>query len=236
MGNKFKNHLTIETLSDTANHELCKVANWLAANKLSLNVKKTHFVIYKAKNKKMSNNITINIGNQSIEQVNNTNFVGLNIDQDLSLKHHIKEVTSKTSKLSGIMIRARRHLPLKTLQMIYNALVYPYLTYCNVVWANTYPSRLEGIHKVQKKIVRIITFSKYLQETRPIFLSLGLLTIYELNTYLLALFMYSYFSGNLPSVFTDYFTTNNTIHMHNTRSVNSLYRKFNPHPTNIFYI
>jgi len=50
---------------------------WLAANKLSLNVKKTHFVIFKAKNKKMPTNINIKIGDQSIEQVNNTNFLGL---------------------------------------------------------------------------------------------------------------------------------------------------------------
>ena len=100
---------------------------------MSLNVKKTHFVIFKAKNKKMATNINIKIGDQSIEQVNNTNFLGLNIDQDLSWKHHIKEVTSKISKLSGIMIRVRHYLPLKTLQTIYNALGYPYLTYCNIV-------------------------------------------------------------------------------------------------------
>ena len=174
----------------------------------------------------MPTNINIKIGDQSIEQVNNTNFLGLNIDQDLSWKHHIKEVTSKISKLSGIMIRVRHYLPLKTFQTIYNALVYPYLTYCNHVWASTYPYRLESTHKIQKKIVRIIAFSKYLPETRPIFLSLGLLTIYELNSYLLALFMFSYFSGNLPSAFSDYFSRNNTIHMHYTRSVNNLHIKF----------
>ena len=47
-------HKDLKTLNDNANQELCKVANWLAANKLSLNVKKTHFVIFKAKNKKMA--------------------------------------------------------------------------------------------------------------------------------------------------------------------------------------
>jgi len=152
----------------------------------------------------MATNTNIKIGNQSIDRVNNTNFLGLNIDQDLSWKHHMKELTSKISKLSGIMIRESYYLPLKTLQTIYNALVYPFLTYCNVAWASTYSFRLEGIHKVQKKIVRITTLSKYLQETRSIFLALGLLTIYELNSYLLALFMYSLFSGNLPSAFWDY--------------------------------
>ena len=86
---------------------LVKVANWLAVNKLSLNVKKTPLLIFRAKNKKLTNNISINIGNQNIAQLNSTNFFGLNIDQDLSWKHHIKQVSSKIVKLSGIMIRAR---------------------------------------------------------------------------------------------------------------------------------
>ena len=50
---------------------------WLS---LSINVKKTHVVIFKAKNKNLTNNISINTGNQNIEQVNSTNFLGSNID------------------------------------------------------------------------------------------------------------------------------------------------------------
>ena len=76
----------IKKLCDNANRELCKVANWLAANKLSLNVKKTHFVIFRAKDKKLTIILTTHnykTGNQNIEQVNSTNFLGLNIDQDL---------------------------------------------------------------------------------------------------------------------------------------------------------
>ena len=103
-----------------------KVANWLAVNKLSLNVKKkTHFVIFRAKNKTLTNNIRINIGNQNIEQVNSTSLLGLNIDQDLSWEHH-KKVSSKIAKLSEIMIRARHYLLLKILQIIHYAFVYPY--------------------------------------------------------------------------------------------------------------
>ena len=86
--NLFISDKDIKKLCDNANREICKVANWLAVNKLSLNVKKTRFVIFRAKNKKLTNNISINIGNQNIEQVNSTNFLGLNIDQDLSWKHH----------------------------------------------------------------------------------------------------------------------------------------------------
>ena len=70
-----------------------------------------------------------------------------------------------------------------------------------------------------------MTFSKYLQETRPLFLSLQILNIYELNTYmyLMALFMHSYFSGHLPNMVTNYFSKNSSIHEHSSRSANNLY-------------
>jgi len=100
--NLFFSHKDIKILGESVNQELCKVANWLACNKLSLNVKKTHFMIFKAKNKKMNHNINIKIGNEIIELVNNTNFLWLIIDDDLSWKHHIIKVTSKMSKLCGI--------------------------------------------------------------------------------------------------------------------------------------
>ena len=148
--NLFFSHKDIKILGKTVNQELCKVANWLACNKLSLNAKKTHFMIFKAKNKKMNHDIIIKIGNEIIERVNKTNFFGLIIDDDLSWKHHVIKVTSKISKLCGIMVRARQYLPVRTLRTVYNAMLYPYLSYRNVVWVSTYPSRLDALYKVQK--------------------------------------------------------------------------------------
>ena len=58
---------------------------------------------------------------------------------------------------------------------------------------------------IQKKIVRIMTFSKYSEESRPLFLSLKIHNIYELIIYQMALFMNTYFNDNLPSYFTNYF-------------------------------
>lgn len=81
----------------------------------------------------MNHDINIKIGNEIIERVNNTNFLGLIIDDDLSWKHHIIKVTSKISKLCGIMVRARHYLPIRTLRTVYNAMVYPYLSYGQVL-------------------------------------------------------------------------------------------------------
>ena len=114
-----------------------KVANWLGANKLSLNLSKTQFIIFKAKNKKNSHNIEIQINKQIIEQVNNAKFLGLILDKELTWKQHIKLVETKISKMSGILVRARRYISISTLKTIYNALIHPYLTYCNTLWVST---------------------------------------------------------------------------------------------------
>ena len=149
--------------------------------------------------------------------------MGLYIDDELTWKYHLDHVASKISKMTGIMAKARHYLSLKTLQTIYDTMVYPYLTYCNIIWTSTYPTRLKSIFMIQKKIVRIMTFTKYKDKSRPLFLSLKILNVYELNIYLMALFMYSYFSDKLPSYFTNYFKLNEKLHSYNTRTASNVY-------------
>ena len=50
--NLFFSHKYADVLVKTMNQELPKITSWLSANKLSLNVKKTHFMIFKTKRKK----------------------------------------------------------------------------------------------------------------------------------------------------------------------------------------
>ena len=161
------------------NHELRKIVSWLSANKLSLNIKKTHFIIFKSRGKKNQKD-SVEINGQPTEQVKNTKFLGLCIDDELTWKYHIDQVVNRISNMTGIMAKARHYISLENLQTIYNTMVYPYLTYCNIIWSSTYPTRLKSIliFMIQKKIVRIMTFSKYSEESRPLFLSLKIHNIY----------------------------------------------------------
>ena len=51
------------------NQELEKVTLWPAANKLSLNVGKTNFMIFENKNKNVQHKVSVNIADQNIKQV-----------------------------------------------------------------------------------------------------------------------------------------------------------------------
>ena len=96
--NLFYSHKNVDTLCKTMNQELRKITSWLSCNKLSLNVKKTHFVVFKTKGKKLRQTITIKIHDQEIEKLKYTKFLGLYIDDELSWKYHIDQVTTKISK------------------------------------------------------------------------------------------------------------------------------------------
>lgn len=118
-------------------------------------------------------------------------FLGLIIDEELTWKEHINSVLKNIIKSSGLIAKLR-HYANKNSFLIYYALVYPYLTYGNLVWGNTYPTRLKKLFKVQKKIVRLICFKLYMDHSDPLFLNLKILNVYKINDYLCSFFMYRY--------------------------------------------
>ena len=107
---------------------------------------------------------------------------------------------------------------------LYYALIYPYLSYGNITWGNTYTSRLQPIRRLQKKIIRIITFSKYTDHTSPLFKELAILPLDDINNETIALFMFRFFNSMLPSSFNDYFRLNKDIHKYNTRLSSNIHK------------
>jgi len=61
------------------------------------------------------------------------------------MKTHIEQITSKMSKAIGIISSIKHILPKYILHTLSYTMIYPYLHYCNIVWASTYPSRLEKL-------------------------------------------------------------------------------------------
>ena len=66
------------------------------------------------------------------------------------------------------------------------AIIYPYITYCNSTWSSTYVTNLNRIYCLQKRAVRAITNSDYRAHSAPLFSKLGILNIYQINTFQIA--------------------------------------------------
>ena len=95
--NIFLSGKDIHTLINTLHVELSKLYTWLLANKLTLNISKTHFMVFhRAKHKKYK--IIIEINNIPIEQVRHTKFLGVIFDDNLDWSNHISYINTKIAK------------------------------------------------------------------------------------------------------------------------------------------
>ena len=81
------------------------------AYKLSLNVKKTKLLIFKAKNKKIKQQVDISLDGSGIKQVESARFLRVHIDENINWKNHLSHVCNKIAKLSSILSQARHYLP-----------------------------------------------------------------------------------------------------------------------------
>ena len=96
-------HKDLTSLTEMVNQEINKFSSWLIANKLSLNLDKTKFMVFSPRQRKIPAEISIAINGKEIEKVKQTIFLGVVIDEHLSWKHHIAHVANKISKSIGII-------------------------------------------------------------------------------------------------------------------------------------
>ena len=121
-----------------------------------------------------------------------------------------------------MIIKARKVLNSNALIVLYYSFIYPYLIYCNHVWGSTYEGRLDNLHLLQKKILRIIAGVKPWEHTDPLYKQYGILKLKDINMYMIGHFMYKYHTDQPPRVFHDYFTLIFDVLHHDTRQKGGL--------------
>ena len=76
------------TMQNELNMEIIKISSWLKANKLSLNINKTHYMLFKGW-RKIKDEINIKIDHTEIKQTQCIKSLGVQIDDKITWKNHI---------------------------------------------------------------------------------------------------------------------------------------------------
>ena len=216
--NLFYKSKSLSILETNINVELNNIHIWLCANKLSLNIKKSNFVIFHPPQKKLqSHNFNLAINNKQLKREFCIRYLGILIDSNLNWKDQVECIVKKIRRSIGILSKLWYYIDLLILLSLYYALIYPFLTYWIIIWGNTYKTTLQPIFILQKMAMRIITFSRFDEHSSPLFKSLKIIKFLDLVTFYLAIFMYKYHNKLLPSVFISFFTRITQIHNYNTR-------------------
>ena len=215
--NLFYSNSNLAELESIVNYNLRMVSDWLMANKVSLNIDKTNFIIFHPPQKFKGHIVKLKICNREIAQEKFIKYLGLLIDSHLSWKYHISHISSKIKRCIGILSKIRHSVTDLVLVQLYCSLIYPFLTYSLITWGTTYQTALLPLITLQKRAVRIITFSEYNCHSSPLFRKLKILKVIDLLYLYCALFMYDYYSNRLPLIFNDFFKSIDKVHQYQTR-------------------
>ena len=183
-----------------------------------------------------SNLEPIFLGSNILDQVKVVKYLGIYIQNNLRWSNQIKYVTTKIAAYVGIISKIRHYFPLKIILMYYYSFIHSHIFYAISIWENTYQSNLKPIFILQKKAIRLITFSPFMAHSQPLFLSLNILPLPKLVQFSIIVFMFkiknNYLISNLmkanvlKSVHT-YNTKLNCNHNYFIQSIKSNYGKFN---------
>ena len=150
---------SIPHLETAVNSDLENLRKWLIANKLSLNVAKTEFMLIGSKPmiKSVSNSQpNIEIENKPIKQVYECKTLGVTVDQHLSWKSNTDNICKKITAGISALRRLKEFTDRQTLISVYNAIVRPYFDYCCEVWDVFGETQSKRLQKLQNRAARII--------------------------------------------------------------------------------
>jgi hypothetical protein len=188
--NLLLNSTNLNDLIATANTEIQKISDRLKINKLSLNIKKTHFILFHFRQKKITLDFKLKIDNSEVEQATYTKFLGVVLQENLSWKNHISILSNRIHKNVGVLRALKHKLPTNILFKLYNTLVYPYLQYCNIAWASQQNIHIKNLFILQKKAIRVVCKAHWNAHTTPLFRKLGTLKLDDINKLQTGCFMY----------------------------------------------
>ena len=212
------------------NEDLKLIYIWLCANRLSLNVDKTEFLVFRPPRKKLENRFTLKLSGTTIFESPKIKYLGLIIDQNLSWKHHIFELRKKLSRAVGILYKMRSiNCPKTVLLTLYYSLFHSHMCYGICLYGLAESKYLSKIILIQKRAIRILSKSPFNAHTEPLFKNLRILNFSKTLESQLSVLMWQHDHGELPNCFNRFFKRVNEIHEHNTRAASS--NKFSENST-----
>src|SRR5688572_4223251 len=207
------------TLTKVINDELIILANWFKVNKLSINLKKTNYILFSGIRKKVPfKTLSVTVDDIKLENVTSAKFLGVIIEKNLNWAEHIHTVENKISKTIGILYKLGKILDKSILKLLYSSLILPYLQYCTMIWASGYPSKLKKLITLQKRAIRGINGVGRFHRSTDLFKEDRLLKLPDICHMQLITFMFRHRHGMLPKRFDTYFKTKEQIHQYETRT------------------
>ena len=218
-------HKDVTYIEQVLNKNLSCLCDWLIDNKLSIHLGKTESILFGTRNKlKKSSILNINYKSEKIVQKQKVKYLGITLDDNLSGKSMVHQVTTKINNKIRFLYRKQKFFNKDIRRMIMNAMIQPHYDYACNSW---YPLLTQNFkNKLQVSQNRCIRFCLMLNNRDRIdktrFEEINWLPVHKRVEQCFATVVYKYLHNGVPQYINDIFSLKNK--KYNTRNSDMLTR------------
>ena len=145
------------------------------------------------------------------------------MDEHLNFKTHINLMNAKLKRANNLLALSRHYLPINILKQVYYAQFHSHLSYGCQIWGFDV-THINQTITLQKKAVRLMTFSNNDSPSDPIFKELRILKLEDVITTNNVIFAHKTLNNTSPSHFKNYYQLHVPNHDYDTvNNPNSTY-------------
>lgn len=155
------------------------ISDWFLSNKLALNFSKTQNINFNLYNSEYEE-VTVLVGRDTVNSVDNVKFLGIHIDSHLNWNFHISQLNNSLSKSIFAIRTIKQNTNLYVAKTVYFAYFHSLMQYGIEFWGTSVTAG--SIFTTQKKAIRTIFNLKHRTSCRTYFKDSGIMTM--INTYI----------------------------------------------------
>ena len=184
-----------------------RLFNWCLYNRLTINYKKTCFVLFRTKNKKLPNHLqNIKIDDIVINRVTVTKYLGIYMDEHLTWETHITHLCKSLMKYFGIFKKLKDSITKDIARKLYYAFIYSRIDYGIQIYGSCNKSLLSKIQILSNKLLKFLLKLHPRTPTNVLHNDLNILKVCDIFEVNILMFVRNCLYGKCPSIFHNYFT------------------------------
>ena len=156
-----KTHRDLQYLNCCLEQDLSNLLDWFYANKLTLNLHKTVYVLFqKNKNPK---EIKLQLDTPTISNSPETKFLGMTLNQNLNWYSHLNQLILKLNRNLNLLKLSRNMMTQESKLLVYHSHLESHIQYGILLWGNgASNTQINRIQKIQNKALQYVTNKKKL--------------------------------------------------------------------------
>lgn len=206
----------VKDMTSKLNEDLGRLADWMAANTLSVNVKKTKGMLLSRKDVPIEE-VKLTMEGDTIEIVEEFRYLGAIIDKKLSFESHFDFVKKKIRKKLSVFRRLRSILPKKEKLRIFNAILRPHFGYCISLFFGCNKNHIREMEVLQNQAMRVILRRPYDANVQRMLKELDWISFSDMIDIESMTIIFKIHKGLLPSYLRNLLTKFNEVHSYHTR-------------------